>query len=426
MSKKSVLITSLMLFSMFFGAGNLIFPPMLGLSAGTNYLPAILGFLATSVLLPVLAIIAVVLSGENVKDMASRGGKIFGLVFPIAAYLSIGAFYALPRTGAVSYSTAVGVDNALYSGIFNFVFFAVALALSWNPNGIADKLGKWLTPALLMLIVVLVVLSVAKLDGTPGEPSNAYAQQPAGAGLLEGYMTMDAIAALAFGIVVISAFKYQKVKKVRTATVASAFIAGILLALVYLGLGSIGQVTNGEFADGTAILNHAALSTMGQAGRIIFVAILILACMTTAVGLISATSEFFNSLLPGIKYHVWATVFALISFGVATMGLDTVLAVAAPVISFIYPSAITLVFLTLIEPLLFRLKWTYLFGIWTAVVWALFMSIPALNPFIDWAPLHSMSLGWVVPVLVASAIGLVVDGNKKDSRPVAKKESISV
>lgn len=99
MSKKSVLITSLMLFSMFFGAGNLIFPPMLGLSAGTNYLPAILGFLATSVLLPVLAIIAVVLSGENVKDMASRGGKIFGLVFPIAAYLSIGAFYALPRTG---------------------------------------------------------------------------------------------------------------------------------------------------------------------------------------------------------------------------------------------------------------------------------------------------------------------------------------
>ena len=411
---------------MFFGAGNLIFPPMLGLSAGTNYLPAILGFLATSVLLPVLAIIAVVLSGENVKDMASRGGKVFGLVFPIAAYLSIGAFYALPRTGAVSYSTAVGVDNALYSGIFNFVFFGVALALSWNPNGIADKLGKWLTPALLALIVVLVVLSVAKLDGAPGEPSSAYAQQPAGAGLLEGYMTMDAIAALAFGIVVISAFKYQKVEKVRTATVASAFIAGILLALVYLGLGSIGQVTNGEFADGTAILNHAALSTMGQAGRIIFVAILILACMTTAVGLISATSEFFNSLLPGIKYHVWATVFALISFGVATMGLDTVLAVAAPVISFIYPSAITLVFLSLIEPLLFRLKWTYLLGIWTAVVWALFMSVPALNPFIDWAPLHSMSLGWVVPVLVASTIGLAIDGNKKGSRAVAKKESISV
>lgn len=373
-----------------------------------------------------LAIIAVVVSGENVKDMASRGGKIFGLVFPIAAYLSIGAFYALPRTGAVSYSTAVGVDNALYSALFNFVFFGIALALSWNPNGIADKLGKWLTPALLLLIVVLVLLSMAKLDGTAGEPTSDYATQAAGSGLLEGYMTMDAIAALAFGIVVISAFKYQKVKKVRTATVASAFIAGGLLALVYLGLGSIGQVVDGEFADGTAILNFAAASTMGEIGRILFVAILILACMTTAVGLISATSEFFNSLLPSVNYHVWAVVFALVSFGVATMGLDTVLAVAAPVISFIYPSAITLVFLTLLEPLLFRFKWTYLLGIWTAVVCALFMSVPSLVQFIEWAPLHSMSLGWVVPVLIASACGLVLDGNKKLARPVAQKESVSV
>ncbi|ANE04535.1 branched-chain amino acid transport system II carrier protein [Corynebacterium crudilactis] len=424
--KKAVLITSLMLFSMFFGAGNLIFPPMLGFSAGTNYLPAILGFLATGVLLPVLALIAVVVSGESVRDMASRGGKVFGLLFPIAAYLSIGAFYALPRTGAVSYSTAVGVDNALYSGIFNLIFFGVALGLSWNPNGIADKLGKWLTPILLALIVVLVVLSLIKLDGTPGEPTSAYAVQPAGAGLLEGYMTMDAIAALAFGIVVIAAFKYQKVEKVRTATVAAALIAGILLAAVYLGLGSIGQIVTGEFGDGTAILNHAAASTMGEIGRIIFVAILILACMTTAVGLIGATSEFFNSLLPGISYHVWAVVFSLISFGVATMGLDTVLSIAAPVINFIYPSAITLVFLTLIEPLLFRFKWTYLLGIWTAVAWALLLAVPALVPYVEWAPLHEMSLGWAVPVLIASAIGLVIDGNKKRSRTVAQKESISV
>ncbi|ALC06472.1 Branched-chain amino acid transport system carrier protein [Corynebacterium deserti GIMN1.010] len=423
--KKAVLITSLMLFSMFFGAGNLIFPPMLGLSAGTNYLPAIVGFLATGVLLPVLAVIAVVVSGESVRDMASRGGKIFGLVFPILAYLSIGAFYALPRTGAVSYSAAVGVDNAAYSGIFNFVFFAVALALSWNPNGVADKLGKWLTPALLILIVVLVGLSYVTLDGTPGAPTGAYAQQAAGAGLLEGYMTMDAIAALAFGIVVISAFKYQKVRKVRTATVMAATIAGVLLALVYLGLGSIGQRVIGEFADGTAILNHAAHTTMGEAGRIIFVAILILACMTTAVGLISATSEFFNSLLPGISYHVWAVLFALMSFGVATMGLDTVLALAAPVIGFIYPSAITLVALTLIEPLLFRFKWTYLLGIWMAVVWALFMGVPSLVPYVAWAPLHSMSLGWVIPVVIAATIGLVMDGNKKATRAVGKKVTIS-
>ena len=410
---------------MFFGAGNLIFPPMLGQESGTAYLPAIIGFLSTGVLLPVIAIIAVVVSGNDVRDMASRAGKVFGLAFPILAYLSIGAFYALPRTGAVSYSTAVGADSVLYSGIFNFVFFGIALALSWNPNGVANKLGKWLTPALLILILLLVVLSLSMLTGSPGEPRGAYAEQAVGAGLFEGYMTMDSIAALAFGIVVISAFKYQKVKKVRTATVYAALIAGGLLAAVYLGLGAVGRVTGGDHTDGTAILNHAAEQTMGGTGRWVFAVIVVLACLTTAVGLITATSEFFNSLLPGIRYHVWAVVFSLISFAVATLGLETVLAIAAPIITFIYPAAITLVALTLLEPLLFRFRYTFLLGIWTSVVWAFFMSVPALVPFIEWAPLHSMQLGWVVPVALMSILGMVADWNNRTRTPVEEKAVVN-
>ena len=423
--KKAVIVTSLMLFSMFFGAGNLIFPPMLGQESGTAYLSAIIGFLATGVLLPVIAIVAVVISGNDVRDMASRGGKVFGLAFPILAYLSIGAFYALPRTGAVSYSTAVGEDNVLYSGVFNLAFFGVALALSWNPNGVAGKLGKWLTPALLGLILLLVTLSLMVLTGTPGEPRGDYATQAVGAGLFEGYMTMDSIAALAFGIVVISAFKYQKVEKVRTATVYAAFIAGGLLAAVYLGLGAIGRLSGGSFTDGTEILNHAAESTMGAPGRFIFTIIVVLACLTTAVGLITATSEFFNSLLPGIRYHAWAVVFALISFAVATLGLDAVLSIAAPIITFIYPAAITLVLLTLLEPLVFPFHATFMLGIWTSVVWALFMSVPPLVPFIEWAPLHSIQLGWVVPVMVMSVLGMVADWNKKVSKKVEEKAAVN-
>ena len=423
--KKAVLVTSLMLFSMFFGAGNLIFPPMLGQESGTAYLPAIIGFLSTGVLLPVVAIIAVVVSGNDVRDMASRAGKVFGLAFPILAYLSIGAFYALPRTGAVSYSTAVGADSILYSGIFNFVFFGVALALSWNPNRVANKLGKWLTPALLLLILLLVVLSLSMLTGTPAEPRGAYAEQAVGAGLFEGYMTMDSIAALAFGIVVISAFKYQKVKKVRTATVYAALIAGGLLAAVYLGLGAVGRVAGGNHADGTAILNHAAEQTMGDTGRWVFAVIVVLACLTTAIGLITATSEFFNSLLPGMRYHVWAVLFAVISFAVATLGLETVLSIAAPIITFIYPAAITLVVLTLLEPLLFRFHYTFLLGIWTSVVWAFFMSVAALIPFIEWAPLHSVQLGWVVPVALMSVLGMVADWNNRTRTPVEEKAAVN-
>lgn len=142
----TIVIASLMLFSMFFGAGNLIFPPMVGVSAGTNFWPAVLGFLAAGVLLPVLAIVAVSISGRSVRDLSSNGGALFGLVFSVMAYLAIGAFYALPRTGAVSMETAItpllGWEGTMANGIFNVVFFLIALALSWKPNSIIDTLGN--------------------------------------------------------------------------------------------------------------------------------------------------------------------------------------------------------------------------------------------------------------------------------------------
>ena len=156
----TIVIASLMLFSMFFGAGNLIFPPMVGVSAGTNFWPAVLGFLAAGVLLPVLAIVAVAISGRSVRDLSSNGGALFGLVFSVMAYLAIGAFYALPRTGAVSMETAItpllGWEGTMANGIFNIVFFLIALVLAWSPNTIIDTLGKFLTPALVALLLSLI------------------------------------------------------------------------------------------------------------------------------------------------------------------------------------------------------------------------------------------------------------------------------
>lgn len=422
-----VVATALMLFSMFFGAGNLIFPPMLGIEAGESFWPAILGFLGTGVLLPVLAIIAIALSGNNLRDLASRGGWVFGLVFPILAYLSIGAFYALPRTGAVSYETAIqpltGWDGMVYSGVFNFIFFGVALALAWNPNQIVATLGKFLTPILLILLVVLVVLSMVQFDGQPGAPVEKY-DSPAAAGLLEGYLTMDAIAGLAFGIVVISALRYRGMPEGRPlvgGTIWAGLGAGALLAVIYLGLGFIGQVIPDptQYDNGAGILASAAEMTMGTPGQVIFGLIVLLACLTTAVGLIAATSEFFNLLTPGIGYRVWAVIFALMSFGLATMGLDTVLAVAAPIIGFIYPPAITLIVVTLLEPL-FRGRpffyWTFRLPIWVAVIWSALNTLVDLDwgagvvePLVGWAPMQDLSLGWVLPTLVALVIGLVID-----------------
>lgn len=429
-------ITAMMLFSMFFGAGNLIFPPALGAQAGEDFIPAILGFLGTGVLLPVLAIIAVALSGTDVRDMARRAGPIFGIAFPVLAYLSIGAFYALPRTGAVSYSTAIQpvleTEGLLASGIFNFIFFGIALALAYNPNAIVNNLGKFLTPVLLLLLVALVTLSIIKFDGTPGAPTEKWVDAPFPTGLVEGYLTMDSIAGLAFGIIVISALKYKGVpegKPLVKATIWAGVIAGVLLAAIYLGLGVIGQIIPdaSRYSDGAALLSDAALQLMGGPGQIIFGLIVLLACLTTAVGLIAATSEFFETLLPGVHYKVWAIIFSLGSFALATLGLETVLAIAAPVIGFLYPSAITLIFLSLIQPMVARkihFHWTFLIGVWTSVAWAALMTLNNLgwgssiiDPLISWAPLHAVEMGWVLPTVIAVIIGVLIDVAKPTTAP---------
>lgn len=426
-SNSAIIVTALALFSMFFGAGNLIFPPMLAVEAGDSFWPALIGFLLTGSLLPVLAVIAIALSGSNLRDLAQRAGSAFGVIFPVLAYLSIGAFYALPRTGAVSFETAVtplfGFESLAASGIFNVVFFSIALALSWNPTTIMEKLGKFLTPTLLVLLVVMIAVAAFRWTAEPATPNAPFDDGPLTAGLLEGYLTMDSIAALAFSIVVISTLRnrgFNEGKELVGGTITAGVGAGIMLALVYVGLGLIGRVMPGaaDFDNGAALLAEAANLTMGGAGQVVFSAIVLLACLTTAVGLITATAEYFTEQFPG-SYHVWAVVFAVASMVMATQGLEFVMAIAAPVIGFLYPPAITLIVLTLIEPAFrarTRFSWAFFLPLWTAVVWSAvetFISLEwgadALTPLVQWAPLFEDGLGWVVPVVVAFVIGLVVD-----------------
>ena len=186
----AVLVASLMLFSMFFGAGNLIFPPMLGAQAGSSTTPALLGFLSTGVLLPVLAILAIAVTGRDLQDLANRGGRVFGVVFTVLVYLSIGAFYALPRTGSVSYETAVapylGEESLWIAVAFSAVFFGISLLLAFDPSGIVDRLGRFLTPALLILLVVLITMAVLRLSAPGHGPTEEYASAPYVTGFLEG------------------------------------------------------------------------------------------------------------------------------------------------------------------------------------------------------------------------------------------------
>ncbi|GAA1183760.1 Branched-chain amino acid transport system 2 carrier protein [Corynebacterium glaucum] len=441
-SGSTILITSLALFSMFFGAGNLIFPPMLAVQAGDNFWPAILGFLGTGALLPVLAVVAIALSGANVRDLAQRAGTIFGVLFPILAYLSIGAFYALPRTGAVSMETAVtplfGVSGTLPTAIFSIVFFGIALALSWNPTRIMDTMGKFLVPALVVLLIVMIAVSITRWDAEPVTPAEAYGEGPFTTGLLEGYLTMDSIAALAFAIVVISTLRNKgyEGRELVNSTVIAGGGAGIMLALIYLGLGGIGRVMPGgdQFETGAALLADASNATMGTAGQIVFSLVVLLACLTTAVGLITATAKYFSEQFAG-SYRTWAIIFTVWSMIFATQGLSFIMTIAAPVIGFLYPPAIALILVTLIEPLFrsrTRFTWALILPVWTAVIFSLtetFVGLgwgaPALEPIVSWAPLFAAGLGWVVPVAVAFITGLVIDFmNPKPAMEIGTNQTV--
>ena len=423
----AIVVTALALFSMFFGAGNLIFPPMLAVEAGEHFWPAIFGFLTTGALLPVLAVVAIALSGSNVRDLAQRAGTLFGVVFPVLAYLSIGAFYALPRTGAVSFEVAVtplfGWESTLTAAIFNIVFFGIALAISWNPNSITDTLGKFLTPALVVLLTVMIGMALFTMTNQHYSPSEDYASSAYPTGVLEGYLTMDSIAALAFSIVVISSLRFkgfEEGKPLVRGTILAAVVASILLALIYLGLGLIGRAMPdaGQYDSGAPLLADAALQLMGRPGQTVFALIVVLACMTTAIGLITSTAEYFSQQFGG-SYHTWAVIFAVASAVMATQGLDFVISIAGPVIGFLYPPAIALIFVTLIEPAFrrrTRLRWGFFLPIWVAVVWSLISTFTslgwgadALSPLVDWSPMQDYDLGWLLPTAVAFAIGVIID-----------------
>ena len=407
---------SLMLFSMFFGAGNLIFPPEVGANSGTNFWPAIGGFLLASVILPTLAIIAIAVSGNDVRDLASRGGWLFGLLFSVMAYLSIGAFYALPRTGATAMETAItpltGWDGAGSSVAFNVIFFAVTLLLAWRPTTIVDTLGKFLTPALVALLFVLIAVAMVTGQRTPAAPMEDYAGHPMVTGLFEGYNTMDAISGLAFGIVVIAALRtkgFKPGKSMVRGTMLTSLFSGALLAVIYLGLAYVAQTVEGsqDYNSGAALLADSAHLTMGTVGQVAFSAIVILACLTTSVGLLTATGEFFAALVPKVNYHYWAVGFTILSLVLAIQGLDTVLLVAVPIITFLYPPAITLIILTVLNPRN-NLRYAYRFALWTAVAWSA-LTVAWDPQWLSVSPGQALGVGWFVPTLIAALIGVAVD-----------------
>lgn len=427
----TVVAVGLMLFSMFFGAGNLIFPPMLGVESGEHFTPAMIGFLLTGVLMPVLTVIAIAISGTGVRDLASRAGAVFGLIFSIVAYLSIGALYAVPRAAAIGYELGIESTFDLTGGWWRlagtFAFFLVCYLLTLWPGKVVDTLGKALTPVLLILLAVLAVVGLQKLHDPSIPATEAYSSNPLVNGISQGYFTMDSIGALAFALIVVSSFSQKGEtdhKRIVKLSGIAAFTAGFFLMMVYLGLGLVGaRMPDKEtYSDGAAILSSAAHLTMGETGEIVFSLIVLLACITTVVGLTAATSTFFHELVPAISYRWWATILTLVGLAIANLGLEKILSVSGPVIGLIYPPAIVLITLSYVHLLCrqHKLVFSYRIGVAVAFVFSFIDFLATLNVPVEplqnalsWVPLMDAGMGWLLPTIVFTAIGLAIDLSRK-------------
>lgn len=443
----AILITGLALFSMYFGAGNLIFPAMIGMTAGDNVLPVIIGFLLTGVALPVLGMIAASTQRRGEHDgIASRIGRYPGLIFTVAIFLSTGMLYAIPRVATVSFEMAAaplvdssGSGNPAHLLIYTIVFFAAVGIIALNPGRLVDRLGTFLTPALLIILAVLIVTAVLTMPAVSVDPAPGYAADPLPAGLLEGYYTMDAIASLVFSGVILSAlarYGFNTRRKLFIGSTLSAGVAGIGLAIIYLGLTAVGTRVAGQgFTDGAAGLAHAASTALGPVGQAIFSAIAILACLTTAIGLIGASSQYFRKLFPKLSHPLLVLVQVLVSLGLANLGLETILEVVTPVNQLLYPIAICIIAIALLDIVTpGRLRWTYRLSAWVAglvaipeALWATGMpAFEGLRDSLDLLPAGSVHMGWAVPALVAAVIGFLIDLRQGHLKPTKQSDQLPV
>ena len=427
LSKKKMLLISFMLFSLFFGAGNLIFPPFLGQSAGSMTIPALIGFLATAVVLPVLGVI-VVARFDGLDCLANKVGSKFSMVFTILIYLSIGPGLGIPRAASVPFEMAVapylpsGVNTTVCMVIYSFVFFLIALWLCMNPGKLVNRIGSFLTPTLLILLCFLFVSFLFNGQVNISLPQQAYEAAPFFKGFSEGYQTMDTIAALNFGLVIaitLNSFGLKEKKSVMKHTVLAGIFAGSILALVYIMLTYMGMCSSGVYPiqeNGAWTLRQIVYQLFGDFGAIILAAIFTLACLTTCVGLINSISQFFSKQFRFFSYKQWVYTIVGFSFLVCNLGLNAILSISVPVLNAIYPVSIVLIVLGLSNKLWEANRFVYPFTVagagFVSVIYALDkagISLGILSDFCRSLPLYSEGFCWIITTAAMLALSFAVN-----------------
>jgi len=423
LQRLDILALGFMTFALFLGAGNIIFPPSAGMAAGENIGLAALGFLLTGVGLPLLTIVALARVGGGMDRLTAPLGKHAGMLFAVAVYLAIGPLFATPRTAVVSFEMGVAPFTGNSSTallLYSLAYFAAVLFLSLNPGQLVDRIGKFITPVLLAALLVLGGAALLMPAGEIGQTSADYQDTPFVQGFLQGYLTMDTLGALVFGIVIATAIRDHGVtdsKLVTRYSVIAGLIAAVGLSLVYLALfylGATSQGIAGEAQNGVQILTAYVQHTFGTPGSLLLAVVITLACLTTAVGLLTACGEYFSGLL-GVPYRIVVLVFGLFSLVVANQGLTQLISFSIPVLVGLYPLAIVLVALSLLDDFWRSSARVFRPVMAVALVFGVVDGIAAaggselIPSFFSALPMADQSLGWLIPVLLTLALAACVD-----------------
>ena len=425
-TNKDIIIVGFALFAMFFGAGNLLFPPFLGLITGKSWLTGFTGFILADVGLSLLAILAIAKCNGEVSKIFSRAGHKLSIALGCAIMICIGPLLAIPRTAATTFEMGIQpIFSGFNSIVFSIIFFGVTLLLTIKPSKVVDIIGSYLTPALLIALLVLIGMGIFS---TLGEIQPSTIDGVFSEGVFQGYQTLDALGAVSLGAVIITSIAnkgYTKQKEQVSMTFKAGLVAGAGLLVVYGGLTYLGATVSGLFESNVSqagLIVSITEMLLGFPGKVILGIIVMLACLTTAIGLTSATGQYFSKLTNNkVKYETIVTVVCVFSLVVSNFGVDKIIQFSAPILTFVYPPTIVLVVFTLFGEFI-KNDNVFKFGTYAALFISILNIISDFGvkvPLINNLPLYSLGFNWVVPVIIASVIGFFV----KSSRSKLKSES---
>lgn len=425
-SRKDIIVLGMMIFALFLGAGNIIFPPMEGFNAGHDWAGASLGFVLTGVLMPFITLVIVSILGRG-EALTTDLPKWAGTTFLVILYLTIGSTFAMPRITNVAYEMAwlplhLVEDSQTARILFSLIFNLIAMGFMIRPNTIISSVGKFMTPALLVLLVVVAVTVFISPLSDIAEPNETYQKGHAlFIGLTSGYQTMDVLAAIAFGGIVARALAAKNVthtKDIIKYTVSAGCVSVVLLAALYFSLFYLGA-TSSAVAEGATnggqIFSRYVNALFGTAGTWIMAGIIVLASLTTLVGVTSAAADYFAKFSTRFSYPFWVAVFTAMTITVSQYGLTDLLRITIPALLLIYPVAIVLVLLQFLRAKLPSIKLTYYSTLLVTVCFSLCDSLnnlkmlpESINAFIAHFPLSSEGMAWLVPALCVMILSIII------------------